>query len=202
MKNIFYNFYVNLQSFNKFFTFTTGRSNICSCCSRLFVITSLASCTAEQLRGRWQIDDLLIDRLNRACPIEHRPSPNVFQLCTVCRKSLLSNVFPDFCYDTCPLPEIPDVIARLNPTSVRLIAPELPFTQVTPLSGTPQTGVNSAIYVPAVTNNTAIWLPREDHEAEVVQVPSSVFEQTSNEQHQQQVCYEQINRTAVIDALQ
>ncbi|KAH9395507.1 hypothetical protein TYRP_020530, partial [Tyrophagus putrescentiae] len=177
-----------------------GRSNRCSCCGRLFVISSLVSCTAEQLRDQYQIDGSLIDRLRRACPPEHRPASNMFQLCSVCKKNLLANVFPDFCYDTCPLPEIPAEIARLNATSVRLIAPELPFTQITPLTGTPQTGVSSVIYVPAVTSNTVRRLPREDNDAEVIQVPGSII--TSNaSQHQQQVRYEQIDRTAVAAAL-
>lgn len=124
----------------------------------------------------------------------------MFQLCSVCKKNLLANVFPDFCYDTCPLPEIPAAIARLNATSVRLIAPELPFTQITPLTGTPQTGVSSVIYVPAVTSNTVRRLPREDNDAEVIQVPDSII--TSNaSQHHQQVRYEQIDRTAVAAAL-
>ncbi|KAH9388380.1 hypothetical protein TYRP_023548, partial [Tyrophagus putrescentiae] len=59
-----------------------------------------------------------------------------------------------------------------------------------------------AIYVPASTNNIASRLPREDNETEVIQVPDNAIALASDEQHQHQVRYQQIDRTAVFAALQ
>lgn len=141
--------------------------------------------------------------IDQGCPIAHRPAQNVVQLCVVCKKNLLSGVLPALCYNTCPLREIPAALSRLNSTSVRLIAPELPFTKITALPHF-QFEVDSAIYVPASTSNIAHRLPREDNEAEVIQVPDSVIAPPPPDEPRRQhtVHYEQVDRVAVAEALQ
>lgn len=155
--------------------------------------------TIEQLRNQLKLNDLLI---NRACPAAYRPTQDAVQLCSTCLKNLKAKTLPALCYDTCPLPLVPEAIARLNSTSVRLIAIELPFTKITTFS-TFQSEFDSAIYVPALISSTAHRLPREDNQAEVIQVPNSLIAPSLNEpNNQQQVRYEQIDRAAIVTALQ
>ncbi|KAH9402175.1 hypothetical protein TYRP_016228 [Tyrophagus putrescentiae] len=86
---------------------------------------------------------------------------------------------------------IPEPKNTLNLTSFRQIAPVPPFTQINSLADIDQTEINSAICLHILTNNTARMFPQKNNEAKLIEVINNVIAPASDEQHQQQMPYEQ-----------
>lgn len=150
-----------------------GPTNVCSCCSCLFIITSVTRYTVQDLLAK----GLTADFIDECCPPDARlglrlPDGSIL-LCTTCNDKVVKrNDLPSLCARTCELPYVPPELKNLTKLEERMVALRLPFMQIRTLSGGErQYGVKgSVINVPISVDSSVRILPRTFDQTYTIQV--------------------------------